>query len=163
MEELLFALSTLLVLPFWLLMIVAPGWQGTRRVVRSPWMLVPLPVIYVVLLAANAPQLATILAEPSTPLLVVLSEILGTPIGATIAWIHFLAIDLFVGRWEYFDSQDRGYSPWVVAPAMWATLFLGPAGLLIYLGLRTALGRQKPQKPAAPKAPVSLELRAERN
>ncbi|MEZ4519506.1 MAG: abscisic acid-deficient protein Aba4 family protein [Chloroflexota bacterium] len=35
-----FSLSSLLVVPFWLLMILLPNWQWTQRILRSPWVLV---------------------------------------------------------------------------------------------------------------------------
>jgi hypothetical protein len=62
--------------------------------------------------------------------------LLGSAAGATIAWIHFIAFDLFVGRRIYVDSQERRISAWVTAPALFLTLMLGPAGFLFYLVIR---------------------------
>jgi hypothetical protein len=64
---------------------------------------------------------------------------LGRPEAALIAWIHFLAFDLFVGRWIYFDSQEQGLNPWLMAPVLLLTLLMGPAGLLAYLCVRNGL------------------------
>jgi len=50
--------------------------------------------------------------------------------------VHFLAFDLFVGRWIYLDSRRRQVSPWLMAPLLFLTLMLGPAGLLLYLAVR---------------------------
>jgi len=63
-------------------------------------------------------------------------SLLGSPAGASIAWVHFLAFDLFVGRWIYLDSQERRVSAWLMAPVLFLTLMLGPAGLLLYLVVR---------------------------
>lgn len=134
--ELIFAVSSLAVLPFWLLMIGLPGWRGTRRLLASHWVLVPLPLLYAVLLVFGWRDLEKLLSDPRLP---ILAEILGRPGGAAIGWVHFLAFDLFVGRWEYLDSQERGYPPLLVAPALWATLLVGPLGLLLYLAIRTAV------------------------
>jgi hypothetical protein len=38
---LVFSLSFLLVAPFWLLMILVPTWQVTKRLVASPWIVAP--------------------------------------------------------------------------------------------------------------------------
>ena len=48
-------------------------------------------------------------------------------------WIHYLAFDLFVGRWIYLDSRARDLTAWVVAPVLFLTLVLGPCGFLLYL------------------------------
>lgn len=59
-------------------------------------------------------------------------------------WVHYLAFDLFVGSWEVEDARKRGLSHWLVVPCLFLTLMVGPAGLLAYLILRTAL---KPRRP----------------
>ena len=68
---------------------------------------------------------------------------LGTPEGATVAWVHFLAFDLFVGRWVYLDARARGVSPWATSPLLFATLMVGPVGLLGYLAVRGWVGRER--------------------
>ena len=62
---------------------------------------------------------------------------LGEPAGATIGWVHFLAFDLFVGRWAYLDSRERSISAWLMAPVLFFTLMFGPMGFVLYLVLRT--------------------------
>jgi len=51
-------------------------------------------------------------------------------------WIHYLAFDLLVGRWEAQDAVARGISLWFVAPCLLLTFLFGPAGWLLYQGLR---------------------------
>ncbi len=51
-------------------------------------------------------------------------------------WIHYLAFDLLVGRWEAVDAKQRGISPWIVAPCLGLTFMFGPAGWLLYCGVR---------------------------
>jgi hypothetical protein len=134
-----FGLANLYPMPFWVLMIVAPHWGWTRRVVSSLWIFAPLAIVYTALLilsiispAANAPALD--LAALGTPQGI--AALLGTPEGATVGWIHFLAFDLFVGRWIYLDSRERGLNAFLVAPTLFLTLMAGPFGLLLYLLLR---------------------------
>jgi hypothetical protein len=64
--------------------------------------------------------------------------------------VHFLAFDLFVGRWIYLDSQERRISAWLVAPVLFLTLMLGPAGFLLYLAVRSAVATS----PVPAKAPL---------
>ncbi len=52
-------------------------------------------------------------------------------------WLHYLAFDLFVGSWEARDARNRGIPHLLVVPCLALTLFFGPAGLLLYLALRS--------------------------
>jgi len=136
MIELLFALSALFVLPFWLLMIGLPGWRFTRLVMDSPLVFVPLPILYLVLLVVYSHTLIYLVENPTLPGLM---AVLTHADGVLIAWVHVLAVDLIAGRWIYLDSQERGYHPLVVAPALWLTLLVGPVGFFIYALERTLL------------------------
>ena len=136
--ELLFAAASLFVLPFWLLMIGLPGWQFTRKAMESAWVVTPLLGLYAVLLAFQLPALERLVTDPTLP---GLAQVLGGEGAALVAWVHFLAFDLFVGRWEFLDGLERGYHPLMMAPVLWATLLVGPLGLLLYLVLRTAVGK----------------------
>ncbi|MBF5044988.1 DUF4281 domain-containing protein [Aggregicoccus sp. 17bor-14] len=132
----LFEISSLAVLPFWALMILLPRARLTERVMRAPWAPALLALLYAVLVLPRAGALLPLLARPQLP---PVAALLGTPEGATIGWVHFLAFDLFVGRWAYLDARERGVSPWLMAPVLLLTLMMGPLGLLAYLGLRALL------------------------
>lgn len=79
---------------------------------------------------------AAFLATFSNPRLGAVATFLATPAGATIAWVHFLCFDAFVGRWVYLDAHRRGISPLLVAPVLLLVLFAGPFGFLIHLVVR---------------------------
>jgi hypothetical protein len=143
--EFLFTLSALVVAPFWLLMIGLPGFRFTQVVLRSPWVLLPLPLLYTVLLVAHGDRFVYLVVDPT---LHGLMQVLGSPAGALIAWVHVLAFDLFVGRWIYLDSQDRGVASLAVVPVLWLTLLVGPVGLLAYLVLRPLI--QPAEEPTPP-------------
>ena len=130
----LFRVSNLLVLPFWALMILLPRWQWTMRIMRSPVISAAPAALYALVL----PHLDEIWPAISQPMLGGVSAFLSSPAGATIAWVHFLAFDLFVGRWIYLDSRERLISTWRVGQALFLTLMVGPAGFLLYLVLRSA-------------------------
>lgn len=63
----------------------------------------------------------------------------------TGGWYHYLAFDVFVGTWIAKDGLerglDRGLLRLIIIPILFATLMFGPAGLLIYLLIRTAFLR----------------------
>jgi len=136
--ELLFRLGNLSVLPFWLLMIAAPGWSKTAAVVRSPWICIGPIVLYVWVIAPIVPTLFGDLAQPE---LATIAALFTTREAVFVGWMHFLAFDLFVGRWVYFEARERGLSGWISAPILFATLMLGPIGLGVWLVVRSALGR----------------------
>ena len=131
--ENLFVFSNVLVVPFWALMIGLPGWRWTRHIIGSPWVVAPAALLYAWLVLPRLPLLFSALANPQLP---AIAAMLGTPDGATIAWAHFLAFDLFVGRWAYLDSREQGISAWIMAPVLFFTLMLGPIGFLSYLAVR---------------------------
>lgn len=133
----LFDLAFPLAAPFWLLMIVAPRWSWTRRIVASPLIvLVPL-VAYLVAIVPLLPRFAP---EMLSPDLAGVRELLATAGGTTAVWAHLIAFDLFVGRWMYLDSQERGYHPLLMAPVLVLTILLSPFGLAAYLLARTVAG-----------------------
>jgi ABA4-like protein len=129
-----FGLSNVLVLPIWALMVLLPQWRWTTRIMRSPLVSLAPAALYAALVL---PKIVSILPVVSRPTLSGVAVLLGSPEGATIAWVHFLAFDLLVGRWIYLDSQERGVSSLLMAPVLFLTLMLGPAGFLLYLLVRT--------------------------
>jgi hypothetical protein len=134
-----FSISGLLVMPFWLMMALLPRWSVTERVMRSPWIVLPPAILYAVLVL---PRFGEIMGAVQRPELASIAALLGSEAGATIAWAHFLAFDLFVGRWVYLDSREQGVSAWLMAPILYLCLMLGPIGLLVYAGLRAIAWRR---------------------
>jgi hypothetical protein len=138
MYDQLFQMSNLLVMPFWFLMILLPFWSWTKRIIGSPWIAAPAALLYASLVL---PQAGGLLGALANPQLAQIAALLGTPAGATIGWVHFLAFDLFVGRWVYLDSRERKLTAWLVSPILFVVLMFGPLGLLLYLLVRFFLTR----------------------
>jgi Domain of unknown function (DUF4281) len=149
--DLLFRLSSALVMPFWVLVILLPRWRWTSRIMRSPFVSAAPAALYGALVL---PRLGEIWPAVSRPTVGGVVALLGSPAGPTIAWVHFLAFDLFVGRWIYLDSQERRISAWLMAPVLFLTLMLGPAGFLFYLAVRSVVAMSR----APAKAPVQNAL-----
>ena len=130
----LFSISSLLVMPFWFLMIVLPFWRWTERIVKSPLIIIGASLVYAIVLVPVFPK---VWAGVTNPTLDGIAALLSTPSGALLGWMHFLAFDLFVARWVYLDSRERRISAWLVSPILFLVLMVGPVGFLLYLGLRT--------------------------
>lgn len=140
--ETLFNLSNLWIMPFWLMMIALPHWSWTRRIMAGLWPILVLAVVYIYLLISQVGGDAGSLLNPT---LTGIAALLGTPAGAAVGWVHFLAFDLFVGRWAYLDSRERRISAWLVSPTLFFILMAGPLGLLLYLAVRWGWQRWRRQ------------------
>ncbi|GAA3339204.1 ABA4-like family protein [Amorphoplanes nipponensis] len=130
----LFGLTFAVAAPFWALMILLPRWSWTRRVIASPLIVLPVVVIYALLVI---PAFGEVLPAVAAPTLGGVRELLGTADGAAAAWAHMIAFDLFVGRWSWLDSRERGVPALVMSPVLLLTIMLGPLGLAVYLLVRT--------------------------
>src|SRR5215813_10324664 len=150
--ETLFKVSGFIVLPFWALMIFLPYWRVTKRLMSSLLVCAVPAALYAALVI---PRFAEVWQAVSRPELSGIAALLGSPVGATIAWLHFLAFDLFVGRWIYLDGRERGVPAWVMAPVLFLTLMLGPCGFLLYLIARHARGRLQAGEKVIPVSTVS--------
>ena len=134
--ETVFSLSNAFVMPFWLLMIFAPRWSFTTRLMQSPLSVISLPLVYTALIVPGVNELVPLLLPPTHTGVMAL---LATPAGTTIVWLHVLALDLFAGRWIYLDSRERHFPAWWVSPVLALTLAFGPFGLLAYVIARSLL------------------------
>lgn len=52
-------------------------------------------------------------------------------------WTHYLAFDLFVGRWMVDDASSEGRSRLPLILALPTTFLFGPVGVLLYLAGRS--------------------------
>ena len=126
-EAPLFRGLNLVVMPVWLAMIVAPRSSLTARIVRwSDGLLAGLAAAYAVQLGLSV---ATSDAKPDFGDVSALRSALATPGGFLTGWTHFLAFDLFVGRWIWRTSLDEGRGARL---ALFLTLMAGPAGLGVF-------------------------------
>lgn len=124
----LFDLANLFVLPFWALMIFLPNWGVTRRILESPLPLVVLALLYVYLISGTInSETAQALSNPK---LADIARFFADDRAAATGWTHFLVMDLFVGRWIYWEGQRTGV--WTIH-SIALCLFAGPLGLLSHL------------------------------
>jgi Domain of unknown function (DUF4281) len=148
-----FSLAAIAVLPLWLLMVFVPTWRWTGRIVSQPWAYVPLAVLYAVLVLTRFGEVAQ--AVVINPRLETVAPLLATPAGATIAWVHFLAFDVFVGRWAYLDARSRGIHPLVMGPILVVTFLFGPMGLLLHVAVSRLVLPRLLSPPVPPRLMVS--------
>lgn len=129
--EALFSLATTVVLPGWLLLVLAPRWRYTARLIGA--VLIPglLGSLYVALIAVRWGA-----AEGGFESLAEVRRLFEDPYLLLAGWVHYLAFDLFVGSWEVRDAQRLRLPHLLVVPCLLLTFLFGPAGLLLYLTMR---------------------------
>jgi hypothetical protein len=134
----------------WLPLVFLPRVRWATSVVPIAMPIV-LGVVYVVLVAVALPQ-----SDGSFSSLAGVRALFENPWGLVAGWTHYLAFDLFIGGWEVRDAQQRGIRHIFVVPALVLTFLLGPAGLLLYLAIRSLVRRVPEGHAGGESPPVSF-------
>jgi hypothetical protein len=126
--DLIFNGANLFVLPFWALIIFLPNWKVTRKIMESfiPFILLVAVYLYLLISSLTPESIAAL----SSSTLSDIAKFFGEESGAATGWVHFLVIDLFVGRWIYWEGQRTGV--WT-SHSIILCLFAGPLGLLSHI------------------------------
>ncbi len=131
-----FNIANLFVLPFWTLIILLPNWKVTHRIMASYLPFVVLAGVYLYLFINSiTPENAQ---DFSNMELANVARLFANEKVAATGWVHYLVMDLFVGRWIYLEGQKTGV--WTIH-SLALCFFAGPLGLLSHIF--TALISQK--------------------
>jgi Domain of unknown function (DUF4281) len=133
----LFKIATAIAMAGWVLIIAAPGWVLTEKVI-STGVTGLLAVLYVYLLV-GARSLDTEPVRGSFGSLKGVINLFKSPRVILAGWVHFLAFDLMVALWIRANAAPLGFSHWWLIPIYLLTLMFGPAGLLAYLLVRATI------------------------
>ncbi|MCM1982781.1 ABA4-like family protein [Lyngbya confervoides] len=143
-----FSGANLFVLPFWTLMIFFPRWDWTKRIMGSFIPFALLSLVYLVLFVASlTPETAQMLANPT---LKDVAAVFAKPPVAATGWVHFLVMDLFVGRWIYWEGQRT--DTWTVH-SLALCLFAGPMGLFSHILTAAIAARREANAASDPPGP----------
>ena len=121
----------MLVLPGWLLLIFAPRWKWSARIIAGAVIPLLLALVYLYLIVTHFRG-----SEGGFGSLMEVSKLFQNPYNLLAGWVHYLAFDLFIGSWEVRDAQRVGVRHLLVVPCLALTFLLGPVGLLLYFALR---------------------------
>ncbi len=131
----LFNILNIYAMAIWAIAIFAPNWSITRKIMSSLLFLIPLICLYIYFLVVTFDfESITVLSDFNLENIALLFSQEGT---AGAGWIHFLTMDLFVGRWIYWQGQEKKI--WTVHSLL-LCLFLGPVGLLSHIITATFFG-----------------------
>lgn len=114
----------------WLLLIIRPraAWVQSITGTAVP---IAFAVLYVAILSQRLGR-----GEGDFNSLAGVAALFADPWTLLAGWVHYLAFDLLVGVWETRDAAKRGIPHWMVVPCLLLTFMLGPAGWLLYQGVR---------------------------
>ncbi len=126
-----FLIATYGIMPFWLLLAIAPSWTYTQTLVHSALIPIVIGVAYTFYVTTGAFSQSEGFGTLSA-----IMKAFTVPEAVIAGWLHYIVFDLFVGAWQVRDAQRRGMNHWLVVPCLFFTLMLGPVGLLLYIILR---------------------------
>ena len=131
------------VLPFWLMLILIPRSNITQILVNSIILPLLISAAYVYLVYKTI-----LLDEPVLDIfrlylsLDSLYTLFATETFLLVFWLHFTAINIFVGSWLSKDALKYGISKKIVFVPLLLIYFSGPVGLVIYWMFRIFYARK---------------------
>lgn len=138
--ETIYTVINLSVMPAWALLVFAPKWRGTDKLVHMAFIPLLLALVYIYFLCWSLFFGAGAAGGDMSTLAGVMA-LFDSPVPTLVGWTHYLVFDLFVGAWIARDARRRGLAHGWVVPCLLFTLMFGPIGLALYLGLRIIKGQ----------------------
>ncbi len=135
--ELIFRLSNSLALAGWILLVFFGRRRWVSGLITGVFIPATFAAVYIALLLYHFGG-----SEGSFNTLAGVAALFSDPWLLLAGWIHYLAFDLFVGSWQVRDAAANEISHWLIAPSLILTFLFGPAGLLLYLGMRATIRRR---------------------
>ena len=125
------------ILPFWLMLIIIPNSKFTQFFVNSIILPLILSTIYIYIIYQTI-----LLDEPIFDVFKLylsldnLYTIFATESFLLVFWLHFLALNLFLGSWISRDGVKYNMSRGLVSVPLILVYFTGPLGLVLYWIIR---------------------------
>jgi hypothetical protein len=135
--EQIFSVANFVALCGWLLLVVLPGKKWVTHLVSGAAIPAVLAALYIAIIATNLRG-----SEGGFSSLRDVALLFSNPWLLLAGWVHYLAFDLLIGSWEVRDARQRNVPHWCVVPCLVPTFLFGPAGWLLYLGVRSVAGRK---------------------
>ena len=142
--EAVFNVENAAIFPFWLGMIAFPKSKVTETVMGSYAVPVLLGLVYIYLTYYSFSDPRIIEAfSTGKPDLAALSKGFSYEWCMAVGWAHFIAMDLFVGRWIYLDARKNDV---FAAHSLTLCLFFGPTGVISHTITRGITGLARGEK-----------------
>ena len=135
--EMLYFWANFGILPFWLILIFFPNSNLSKYFVTSIFPILLLSGTYIFILYKSYLSSYNFIDNFNLYLgFEELSDLFSNKSFLITFWIHFIAINLFIGGWIVKDSQRLLISKILVILPLIFTYLIGPLGLLLYWLIR---------------------------
>lgn len=133
-----FWFSSITIIPLWFLMWFMPNHDITKKVVGDlRFCLFPLAISYTVLLLPNLMNvIASLGTEMPTPQIVL--DLFSEDEMIILAWLHFLVMDTFAGRFVWLRMIEKSKPIQVSMPVLLLCMMIAPVGLALGVLLTTS-------------------------
>lgn len=126
--ETVFILAQAIAFAGWLALF-ARKWVGRRRsLTMARVSALTLCLLYLAYLLPHAAEIPRDLGYT----LAAVRGAFGVPALLLAGWIHYLALDLWVGSWQAEHADRNGLRAALLLPCLFATMMVGPLGILLY-------------------------------
>jgi hypothetical protein len=138
--EQIFSIANLIAMAAWVALVILPGRRWVTEVLTSTAIPLLFAVAYTLIVATTFGR-----TPGGFSSLAAVATLFGNPWALLAGWIHYLAFDLLIGTWEARDARERGVPHLLLVPCLILTFLFGPAGWLLYRGVRLARSPQMVQ------------------
>ena len=138
MLETLFLAAQAIAFLGWAALFALPLVGRRRAILWARWVAVPLCLLYLLLFLTHLRAIPT----DAGYTLEAVGRAFDKPVLLLAGWIHYLVLDLWVGSWEAEHAERSGLPHSALLLCLFATMMIGPLGLILYLGVAAARSRR---------------------
>lgn len=133
-----FNIINIIPLPLWLLMIFAPKWYITHKIVKSHITSIIIAIIFVILNIVFFINDTDIFDIKGFFSLDTIAYVFTKRFIVLICWTHYLAFDLLIGSWIFLDNFNNNNQVHHLLMILCFILIytFGPSGFLLYTILK---------------------------
>lgn len=127
----LFSMVSMMALCGWLLLVIAPYWRLTEKIVLGG-IITMLSLLYVYLIATHIGEAP----DGGFGSLAEVANLFQNQSLLLAGWVHYLAFDLLTGLFILNNARLHSINRWWLIPCLLLTFMFGPAGFLLYVIIR---------------------------
>ena len=135
--EQVFSIANLVATFGWILLVILPRQRWVTEILTSVVVPTVFAVVYVAIVVTTFGR-----TPGGFSTLAAVATLFTSPWALLAGWIHYLAFDLLIGTWEARDARKRGVPHLLLVPCLVLTFLFGPAGWLLYMGVRLTKSSQ---------------------
>jgi|TARA_B100001113_G_scaffold300942_1_gene259844 hypothetical protein len=114
-------------------MLIYPNHERTHQIMEGPWFFLGPILIWYLVSFSDISSLIDLFIDTMDPNLALqsLADLLGTKAGASAAWSHMVAGDIFVTRWIWKRCIESNCEKWKLLLSVFFGVMLMPIGLIL--------------------------------